>query len=161
MNLSWKFLFLGLLWLFTTMKLIENLTHFSNNTSIHGLVHIAKKSSSKAKRITWFVIFILSMIYAGTQIAEEAKCKHLYLVDIQKLCWPIFALFWPPTYLMLTFVDIWTTTYLMSTLTFETLFPLPICTSFCPGDYVEEFHYVWNTEYDLIKIVIKKKLQLG
>ena len=80
LNLSWKFLFLGLLWLFTTMKLIENLTHFSNNTSIHGLVHIAKKSSSKAKRITWFVIFILSMIYAGTQIAEEAKCKHLYLL---------------------------------------------------------------------------------
>ena len=64
------------------MKLIENLTHFANNTSIHGLVQIAKKSSSKAKRITWFVIFILSMIYAGTQIAEEAKCKSLVSVSL-------------------------------------------------------------------------------
>ena len=63
------------------MKLIDNLTHFANNTSIHGLVYIAKKSSSKAKRITWFVIFILSMIYAGTQIAEEAKCADLKVAD--------------------------------------------------------------------------------
>ena len=29
--------------------------------------------------------------------------------------------FWLPTYLMLTFVDIWTSTYLLSMLTFETL----------------------------------------
>ena len=59
------------------MKLFENLTHFANNTSIHGLVYIAKKSSSAAKRITWFVLFLLSMIYAGNQIAEEVKCKFM------------------------------------------------------------------------------------
>ena len=59
------------------MKLAENLTYFAENTSIHGLVQIAKKSSSMQKRLIWFVIFVLSMIYAGTQIAEEAKCKHI------------------------------------------------------------------------------------
>ena len=57
------------------MKLFENLTNFANNTSIHGLVYIAKKSSSATKQITWFVLFLLSMIYAGNQIAEEVKCK--------------------------------------------------------------------------------------
>ena len=59
------------------MKLAENLTYFAENTSIHGLVQIAKKSSSMQKRLIWLVIFVLSMIYAGTQIAEEAKCKHI------------------------------------------------------------------------------------
>ena len=59
------------------MKLFENLTDFANNTSIHGLVYIAKKSSPASKRITWFVLFLLSMIYAGNQIAEEVKCKFM------------------------------------------------------------------------------------
>ena len=60
------------------MYLVDNLTEFSNNTGIHGLAQIAKETSSKAKRFTWFIIFVLSLIYAGTQIAEEVKCKHTY-----------------------------------------------------------------------------------
>ena len=59
------------------MKLVDNLTGFANNTSIHGLVQIAKKSSSNAKRIAWFIIFVLSMVYAGFQIAAEVKCKYV------------------------------------------------------------------------------------
>ena len=59
--------------------------------------------------------------------------KLWYRGDIQKLRWPIFALFWPPTYLWLTFVDIWPSTYLMSTLTYckinpPTQFHVIICT---------------------------------
>ncbi len=62
------------------MKLVENLNHFANNPSIHGLVHIAKKSSSNAKRIAWFVIFVLSMVYAGIQIIAEARCKYIFQI---------------------------------------------------------------------------------
>ena len=39
--------------------------------------------------------------------------------DVQKLLWPKSVLFWLPTYLLLTCVDILTSTYLMSTLTFK------------------------------------------
>ena len=60
------------------MKLVENLTEFANWTSIHGFVHMAKSSSSKAKRIAWFLIFTGVMIYAGMQIASEAKCEYIH-----------------------------------------------------------------------------------
>ena len=69
--------FRQLLFCFRRMKLLDNLTHFANNTSIHGLVHIAKKSSSTAKRIAWLIIFILSMLYAGIQIGFEIECKYI------------------------------------------------------------------------------------
>ena len=48
------------------------------------------------------------------------------LGDIQKLRWQVFALFWLPIYLWLTFVDIWGATYLMSTLTFSKKIPHPL-----------------------------------
>ena len=81
------------------MKLAENLTYFAENTSIHGLVQIAKASSSVQKRLIWLVIFVLSMIYAGTQIAEEAKCKHITEVFLQCCLYqnhqdPIFVVNW-------------------------------------------------------------------
>ena len=57
------------------MRLVDNLVKFANETSIGGFVHIAKSSSSKTKRITWFLIFCLSIIYAGFQIKDEVKCK--------------------------------------------------------------------------------------
>ena len=53
----------------------ENLREFANGTSIHGFIHIAKKSSSNAKRIAWFLIFIGVMMYAGIQISSEVKCE--------------------------------------------------------------------------------------
>ena len=56
------------------MKLVESLTKFSNNTSIHGLVFIAN-SRSIAKKITWLFLFVLSLMYAGFQIASEAHGK--------------------------------------------------------------------------------------
>ena len=59
------------------MKLVENLTEFSNGTSIHGFVHMAKSSSSYTKRIIWFVIFSVVMLYAGMQISSEFKCEYI------------------------------------------------------------------------------------
>jgi hypothetical protein len=56
------------------MKLVENLSKFSRETSIHGLKYIAK-SPSKAVRIAWFFLFSASLSYAIIQIAKEAKCK--------------------------------------------------------------------------------------
>ena len=40
---------------------------------------------------------------------------------VHKLRGPIFDLFWPPTYLSWTFVDIWCTTYPLSTWTYKNL----------------------------------------
>ena len=59
------------------MKLVENLTEFSNGTSIHGFVHMAKSSSSNTKRIIWFLLFSAVMIYAGMQISSEFKCEYI------------------------------------------------------------------------------------
>ena len=61
------------------MKLVDNLVKFANETSIGGLVQIAKSSSSKTKRITWFLLFCSSIMYAGFQISDEVICKYIYL----------------------------------------------------------------------------------
>ena len=83
LSLQHTFLILKLSFDYKTMYLVENLTNFANNTSIQGLVHIANKKSTKAKRFTWFIIFVLSLMYAGTQIAEEVKCKHTYINKLE------------------------------------------------------------------------------
>ena len=59
------------------MRLVENVRKFAMETSIHGLLHIAKPSSSTAKRITWLILFTLSMLYASIQIGYEAMCKYI------------------------------------------------------------------------------------
>ena len=52
---------------------------------------------------------------------------------VHKLRGPIFDLFWPPTYLSWTFVDIWCTTYPLSTWTYKNL------TTYLPN-YVQYVH---------------------
>ena len=47
---------------------------------------------------------------------------------IQKLHGPIFDLFWPPTHLSWTFVDIWSTTFPLSKWTYKNLTTSPLCT---------------------------------
>ena len=64
---------------YRNMKIVENITKFAKETSIHGFVHMANSTSTKAKRITWFLLFMSSLIYAGVQISEEAKCKNILL----------------------------------------------------------------------------------
>ena len=55
------------------MKLVENLTAFAQESSIHGINFIAKPSYSNAVRITWFLLFMGALSYAVIQISYEAE----------------------------------------------------------------------------------------
>ena len=57
------------------MRLFDNLIAFAKETSIHGFVQMANASYSYAKRIVWFILFCISIIYAGFQISDDVKCK--------------------------------------------------------------------------------------
>ena len=80
---------------------------------------------------------------------QPLVCGFLWNVifgDIQKLRWQNFDQFWPPTYLMLTFVDISQTTNLMSTLTFKTLSLL-----FFSADHSDEFFRIQTQFWTISK----------
>ena len=57
------------------MKLVENLTSFCSETSIHGLKYIAKSSSSNSVRITWFILYMGALMYGLVEISLEVKSK--------------------------------------------------------------------------------------
>ena len=59
------------------MRLVEELSDFANNSSIHGLNYIVKSSSSTLVRITWFILFTSAMIYAGLRISNEFRGKEI------------------------------------------------------------------------------------
>ena len=51
------------------------LKEFCQNSSIHGLSSIVEAKSSLIKRIAWFVIFVISLTYAGIQLKENVDSK--------------------------------------------------------------------------------------
>ena len=51
------------------------LKEFCQNTSIHGLSSIVDTKNSLIKRIAWFVIFVISLLYAGIQLKENVDSK--------------------------------------------------------------------------------------
>ena len=51
------------------------LKEFCQNTSIHGLRSIVDAKNSLIKRIAWFVIFLISILYAGIQLKENVDSK--------------------------------------------------------------------------------------
>ena len=51
------------------------LKEFCQNTSIHGLKSIVDAKSSLIKRIAWFVIFVISILYAGVQLKGNVDSK--------------------------------------------------------------------------------------
>ena len=55
--------------------LLEELKEFSNQTSIHGPSQIANNSASNLKRLIWFIIFVVSLAYAGEQLASTIVGK--------------------------------------------------------------------------------------
>jgi hypothetical protein len=57
------------------MMLLSTLKEFCDTTSIHGLGFIVKADSSLVKRIAWFVIFLISVSYAGIQLKESVESK--------------------------------------------------------------------------------------
>ena len=50
------------------MGVIETLTQFSQETSVHGLAYVGRTSLSKRKRWAWVGFFIASLVYAFVQI---------------------------------------------------------------------------------------------
>ena len=55
------------------MKLVENLTAFAQESSIHGINFIAKPSYSNVVHITWFALFMGALSYAVIEISYEAE----------------------------------------------------------------------------------------
>ena len=53
----------------------EELKHFCNETSIHGLGQIANGGIQFLKRLIWFGIFVGCLAYAGQQLYSTIKGK--------------------------------------------------------------------------------------
>ena len=58
------------------MKLKDNLISFIQNTSLHGVNFIGKESYSTKVRLTWLVLFLISLAYGITMISIEVKGKN-------------------------------------------------------------------------------------
>ena len=61
--------------------LLRTIKHFCETTSVHGLGFIVEAKSSPIKRIAWFVIFLVSISYAGIQLKENVDSKLTYEQD--------------------------------------------------------------------------------
>ena len=57
------------------MGLLQKLTDFANETSIHGVMFMAQSTSSTSRRILWTFLFFGSLIYATLQIKSIVECK--------------------------------------------------------------------------------------
>ena len=59
----------------TVSKLLKD---FADGTSIHGLCFMVEKKSSLAKRLTWFLLFLASVVYASVQLKTAIIGKLFY-----------------------------------------------------------------------------------
>ena len=57
------------------MGVLEILTQFAEETSVHALAYVVQTSSSRGKRVAWMCLFLGSLIYAVVQIKYLAHCK--------------------------------------------------------------------------------------
>ena len=55
------------------LNLPDRLTEFAQETSIHGLSFVAQTSYSGLKRLTWFFLFLGSLMYAGLQLKTASE----------------------------------------------------------------------------------------
>ena len=53
----------------------EELKHFCNETSIHGIGQIANNRTPVIKRIIWLAIIVCSLAYVGQQLAITIQGK--------------------------------------------------------------------------------------
>ena len=58
---------------------LEELKHFCNETSIHGLGQIANGGIHFLKRLIWFGIFVGCLAYAGQQLYSTIKGKLTFI----------------------------------------------------------------------------------
>ena len=69
------------------MVLVEKLTRFSEETSVHGVSYIGRSTSSNGKRLLWLFLFIGALTYAGLQIKTIVECKKCFtLCEIDVIC---------------------------------------------------------------------------
>ena len=70
------------------------LMEFCQNTTIHGLGSIVDSKSSIIKRIAWFVIFVVSISYAGIQLKDNVDSKltleEFFCISLGSICYKIF-----------------------------------------------------------------------
>ena len=70
------------------LNLPDRLTEFAQETSIHGLSFVAQTSYSGLKRLTWFFLFLGSLMYAGLQLKTASEgyivFHFLYLTYLLK-----------------------------------------------------------------------------
>ena len=59
-----------------TMGVIETITEFGNETTIHGLSYVVKSPSSTIRRIIWILFFVGSMIYAVVLLQAAVICNN-------------------------------------------------------------------------------------
>ena len=52
----------------TKMAPLQLLKDFAEATSIHGLSFMVENKTSMAKRLTWFLLFLASVVYATLQL---------------------------------------------------------------------------------------------
>ena len=67
------------------MMILSTLKEFCETTSIHGLGFIVKANTSLVKRTAWFVIFLISISYAGIQLKESVESKFTYFMLWQNI----------------------------------------------------------------------------
>ena len=71
------------------LNLPDRLTEFAQETSIHGLSFVAQTSYSGLKRLTWFFLFLGSLMYAGLQLktASEGYIVFHFVYSKDGLIW--------------------------------------------------------------------------
>ena len=64
------------------MGLLQVLKDFAATTSIHGLTFLVQPQLSPVKKISWALIFIGALIYAGRQLNISVICKFILSIQI-------------------------------------------------------------------------------
>ena len=59
----------------TVQKLLKD---FADGTSIHGLCFMVEHQASIGKRVTWFLLFLASVVYATVQLKTAITGKWFY-----------------------------------------------------------------------------------
>ena len=57
------------------MGLLQVFKEFAAGTSIHGLTFLVQPHLSVLRRISWALIFIGALVYAGYQLNKSVICK--------------------------------------------------------------------------------------
>ena len=71
----------------TIMGLLQVLKDFAAGTSIHGLTFLVQPQLSVVRRLSWALIFLGALIYAGRQLNISVICKFgwfMLIILVQK-----------------------------------------------------------------------------